>query len=134
MKNIQEIFSQIKESSKEQREIRKEYRDALLQADDYEETTEKLDELKTEKKQIEEKVQGQMGNRWEKLDELKDELKDLKQMQNDVAMTTLMDGKTVEVKDEFDNLYEPVFSVSFKKTSAKYIPGLSEEKLKPTNN
>ncbi|MEA1925726.1 MAG: hypothetical protein U9M90_00570 [Patescibacteria group bacterium] len=127
MKGIQEIFSQIKEMSDEQKEIRKEYKDALIQADNYKETTEKLNALKQEKKEIEERVQGQMGNRWDKLGELKQNVSELKQMQNDIAMTDLMDGKTVEVKDEFDNLYEPIFSVTFKKTNAKHIPGLSNE-------
>ena len=126
MKNVQEIFSEIKELSKEQKDIRKEYKDALLQADNYEEVVEKLDELKKEKKQLEERVQGHMGSRWDKLDELKSKVSELKQMQSDAAMSTLMDGKTVEVTDEFDNIYEPVFSVTFKKTSAKNIPGLKE--------
>lgn len=126
MKSVQEVFTQLKEISQEQKEIRKEYRDALTQADKYEETLEKLDGLKQEKKQIEERIQGTMGSRWEKLEELKSKAKELKQMQSDVAMTTLMDGKTVEVQDEFNNVYEPVFSVSFKKTSAKNIPGLEE--------
>ena len=124
MKNIQEIFSDLKESANEQKEIRKEYREALLQADNYESVIEKLDELKKEKKEIEQRVQSQMGSRWDKLDQLKSKSAELKQMQNDVAMTTLMSGKPVEVKDEYDNLYEPVFSVSFKKTTAKHIPGL----------
>lgn len=127
MKDIQEIFSQIKEMSDEQKKIRKEYKDALIQADNYEETIERLDTLKQEKKEIEERVQGQMGNRWDKLGELKQKASELKQMQNDIAMTDLMNGKTVEVKDEFDNLYEPVFSVIFKKTNAKHIPGLLSE-------
>ena len=126
MKDVQEIFSKLKEVSQEQKEIRKEYRDALTQADNYEETLEKLDELKQEKKRIEERIQGTMGSRWEKLENLKNKTKELKQMQSDAAMTTLMDGKTVEVQDEFNNVYEPVFSVSFKKTSAKNIPGLEE--------
>jgi chromosome segregation ATPase len=124
MKDIQEIFSKIKEATNEQKEIRKEYKDALSQADEYEETLEKLDKLKKTKKEIEQRVQAQMGSRWEKLDNLKNKVAEMKQMQSDVAMSTLMDGKPVQVKDEFENIYEPVFSVSFKKTNAKNIPGL----------
>jgi hypothetical protein len=30
-------------------------------------------------------------------------------------MTTLMDGKTVEVVDQYENRYEPSFTVKFKK-------------------
>lgn len=124
MKDIQEIFYKIKSAAKEQKEIRKEYRDALLQADDYQQTIEKLDELKKSKQEIEQRVQGQMGSRWDKLDRLKNEIAEMKQMQSDVAMSTLMSGKPVQVKDEYENIYEPVFSVSFKKTNARNIPGL----------
>ncbi len=127
MKNIQEIFSEIKIITKDQKDIRREYKDALTQTDNYEETIEKLDEMKKDKKKLEEMVQGQMGTRWDKLDEMKDKLSELKQMQSDVAMSTLMSGKAVEVTDEYDNVYEPIFAVSFKKTSAKNIPGLDDK-------
>jgi predicted nuclease with TOPRIM domain len=121
MKNVQEVFSELKECAKEQKEIRQEYKDALLQESEYEEIKEKIEKLKERKKELENIVQGQMGNRWNKLDDLKRKTAELKQMQSDVAMSSLMDGKTVEVKDEFDNIYEPRFNVTFKKTSAKYI-------------
>ena len=40
-----------------------------------------------------------------------------KEMMNDVAISTLMKGETVMVKDEFDNAYEPIWKVNFKKTN-----------------
>lgn len=119
MQTVQEIFSQLKEAAKEQKDIRAEYKDALLQTDEYEEIKEKIEKLKERKKELESMVQGQMGTRWDQLEELKDKTAELKQAQSDAAMTTLMDGKTVQVTDEYDNLYEPKFSVTFKKTSAK---------------
>lgn len=121
MKTVQEVFSELKTCAKEQKEIRQEYKDTLLQESEYEEIKEKIEKLKERKKELENIVQGQMGNRWNKLDDLKRKTAELKQMQSDVAMSSLMDGKTVEVKDEFDNIYEPRFNVTFKKTSAKYI-------------
>ena len=122
MKDIQEVFSQIKEISEEQKEIRRQYKDALSMASNYEEIIEKLDELKQEKKEIEEKIQSEMGSRWEKLKELKRKISELKQTQSDIAISSVMGGKTVEVKDEFNNVYEPVFNVSFKKTGTKSFP------------
>jgi hypothetical protein len=38
-------------------------------------------------------------------------------MLNDIAISTLMKGETVVAKDEFDNVYEPVWKVNFKKTN-----------------
>lgn len=119
MKEIQEIFNELKETKKEQSEIRAEYKDLLAQNQEYQELKEQLDELKMRKKEIETMSQAQMGSRWDKLDDLKLTIADLKQIQSDIAMTTLMEGKPVEVVDEYNNLYEPNFSVSFKKTSAK---------------
>lgn len=121
MKEIQEIFNELKEVQTEQKEIRSEYKDALGQNQEYQELIEKLDELKLRKKELETITQSQMGSRWDRLDDIKMTVADLRQIQNDIAMTTLMDGKPVEVIDEYNNLYEPKFSVSFKKTSAKYI-------------
>ena len=127
MKEIQEIFNELKEAKREQSEIRAEYKDALTQNQEYQELVEKLDELKLRKKERETIAQSQMGTRWDRIDDLKMTIADLKQIQNDIAMTTLMEGKPVEVVDEYNNLYEPNFSVSFKKTSAKQI----EEKPTP---
>ncbi len=121
MKDIQEIFEEIKICVKEQKEIRAEYKDSLLQADDYEEIKDKMEELKEKKKEIEMMVQSRMGSRWDKMEELKIKMADLKQAQSDIAMSTLMAGKNIQVKDEFDNLYEPQFSVTFKKTIGKKI-------------
>ena len=121
MKDLQEIFQKSKECAKEQKNIRDEYKDSLFQTEEYEETKNKMEELKNKKKEIEAIVQSRMGERWTKLESLKSEIAELKQMQNDIAMSNLMAGKRVEVKDEFDNIYEPKFSVTFKKADAKKI-------------
>lgn len=121
MQDLQEIFDQIKLLKKEQKEIRKEYKDSLLNTSEYETTQEKLTELKEKKKEIETMIQNQMGTRYEKLEEIKEKLLELKQTQSDIAMSQLMNGKTVKVKDEYNNLYEPQFVVNFKKTGVKVL-------------
>lgn len=115
MKDLQSVFNHIQEMKKEMKEIRKEYGDALYNADDHEEISEEIKKLKERKKQIEIRVQESMGSRYAKLEELKDEINSEQEMLNDLAMTTLMDGNTVEVMDEYQNRYEPLFTVKFKK-------------------
>lgn len=115
MQNIQEIFDQIQALKKEQKELKKEYKDALLNANEYEETTNQLQELREKKKKIENITQQRMGKRWEQLEDNKKKIEDLSQMLTDIAMTTLMEGKTVEIKDEYNNAYEPVYKITFKK-------------------
>jgi predicted nuclease with TOPRIM domain len=117
MRDIQEVYDALQENKKEQKNIRKEHRDALANANDYEETTDKLKELREKKKQIETAVQNAMGLRWDEYEKLKAKAAELDQMVTDIAMTTLMDGKTVAVKDEFQNDYEPVYKITFRKVT-----------------
>lgn len=117
MQDMQRVFDEIRESKKEMKKIRVQYKDALEQTDKYQETAEKIKELREEKKKIEMRVQGELGKTYQKLEDLKVEVAGKEEMLNDIAMTTLMDGKTVEVVDEYRNRYEPVYIVRFRKTN-----------------
>ena len=117
MQNIQEVFNKIREMKKEQNDIRDMYKDALVQADKYEEIVEEIKVLREKKKEIETRIQGQLGRSWEKFEDLKLQVDAEKEMLNDIAISTLMKGETVVAKDEFDNVYEPVWKVNFKKTN-----------------
>ena len=117
MRDIQEVYNELQEAKKAQKSIKKEYKDALANANEYEETVAKYKEIKEKKKQIETMTQSRMGMRWEELEKLKAKQAELDQMVTDIAMTTLMDGKTVELKDEFDNAYEPVYKITFRKVA-----------------
>lgn len=117
MQDIQNLFDTLQETKKEQKEIKKEYRDALINANGYEEVNDELKKLREKKKQIESLAQSRMGARYAQLEELKKKAAELEQAITDVAMTTIMEGKTVEIKDQFDNLYEPTYKISFKKVN-----------------
>lgn len=117
MQNIQEVFNRIREIKKEQKDLKDMYKDALAQADEYDEIVEEMKTLREKKKQIEARIQQEMGRAYEKLEDLKNEVETEKEMLNDIAITTLMKGETVEVKDEYDNPYEPTWKVSFKKNN-----------------
>jgi len=121
MKDIQEIFNDLEEKKKVQKEIRAEYKDALTNAGEYEEVQDKIKELTEKRKQIQTMVQNEMGGRFQDLEIAKGEQKELKQMLSDVAMSNLMDGKSIKLKDSNDSVYEPQFSVTFKKTNATEV-------------
>ncbi|MEI8343727.1 MAG: hypothetical protein WCF93_02115 [Candidatus Moraniibacteriota bacterium] len=123
MQNVQEVFNKIREMKKEQKDLRDMYKDALAQADEYEELVEEIATLREKKKQIETRIQAELGRAWEKFDDLKREVETEKEMLNDIALTTLMKGETVEVKDEFDNAYEPIWKVNFKKANGGTTTG-----------
>lgn len=112
---LQMKFQELRDLKKERKDLKAMYKDALIQVDGYEEIAEEIKGLREKKKNIELKVQEEMGRSWERIEELNDEIKTQKTMLDDEAINTLMSGHTVEVKDEFDNEYEPEWSVKFKK-------------------
>ena len=115
MKDLQEIFNDLLELKKEVRDTRKDYRNILLQDGEYEALLDSMEEFKVKKKELELSAQASLGADWDKLEENKQKIKDLEQIITDVAMTDLMEGKTIEVRDEWDTLYEPVYKINFKK-------------------
>jgi len=116
MKDIQEIFNELQELKKETKETRKDYRNILAQDPEYQSVLDDMEEFKINKKAMEAEAKLSLGSAWEKLEDNKQKMKDLEQILTDVAMTNLMDGKTVEVRDEWDNLFEPVYKINFKKS------------------
>ena len=115
MKDPQEIFNELKEQEAEKKEIQKTYKNALAQDSRYQEILEELDALRAEKKEIERAIQAELGSSWTRAEELKELIKDSKQILTDVVLTNIMEGKTVEVRDQWDTLYEPVHKITFKK-------------------
>lgn len=115
MKSLQSIFDETQQIKKQQKELNKIYRESLNSSFRYQEILEKLDKLKTEKKQIEENAKNDMGSDYTKLERLKEEVKDNRTMMADVAINHLMKGQVIEISDEYNNQYEPRFSVTFKK-------------------
>lgn len=109
MQDIQKVFDDVQKLKKEQRELKKEYKYLLDNDDSYQKIVEEVKKLREKKKNIED------GNRPSRLDEIKNEITGLNEMISDIAITTLMDGKSVYLKDEYETEYEPVYKVTFKK-------------------
>jgi predicted nuclease with TOPRIM domain len=116
MQDIQEIFNHIQEIKKKSKDIRSAYKDALATSSEYQEINEKMKALRERKKQIETSIKADFSSELMKLDDYAVDLESDNTMLSDAALTKLMKGETVEVKDEYNNAYEPVFSVKFKKT------------------
>ncbi|NQU83183.1 MAG: hypothetical protein HQ536_00570 [Parcubacteria group bacterium] len=116
MSKLKEIFNRMQEAKKEQRGIRAMYRDALLGSQEYEKIVQDLEDLKIKKKQIEIGVQRDFNADFKKLEELKLDLETDKELISDIALNQYVKGESIEIVDEYDNKYEPIFSVKFKKT------------------
>lgn len=115
MKSAQDVFLKVQELKREKRAIRKEYADVLANEDEYTKIISEIRRLRVRKAQIEAKAQEAMGSRFARLEEVNSELVAQQEMLSDISIANLVDGLAVEVTDEFENKYEPVFSVKMRK-------------------
>lgn len=115
MQDIQQIFNRINQIKKKQKDIRSAYKDALNNSQEYVDITEKMKETRERKKQIEISVKQDFSSELTKLEDYKVDLESEMTLLSDAALSKLMKGETVEVTDEHNNTYEPIFTVRFKK-------------------
>jgi len=115
MQNIQEVFNRLQDLKKESKEIKKMYREALLTSQKHKDTSEELKVLKEKKKQTENSIKEDFSSEFEKLDILKADIESDQILLNDIALTKITKGERVEITDENNVKYEPLFSVTFKK-------------------
>jgi DNA repair exonuclease SbcCD ATPase subunit len=117
MKTLDEVFAKIQSVKQQQRELRKSYKEALERVPSYKSTVEDLTALREKKKKIEAQVREEFSKEFDKLEELKLDLEENNIMLTDIALSKLMKGEHVEVKDQYNLVYEPLFVVRFKKTN-----------------
>lgn len=115
MQQLQEVFNRIQAAKKQKKDLETAYKDALKNSLEYQELSDKVKTSRERLKQIQMTVKDQFSGELTKIDDLKIDIASDMEMISDIAMTQLMKGETVEVKDEYDNTYQPVFKVNFKK-------------------
>lgn len=117
MQNIQEIFGRIQKNKKKMKDLKSSYSDALKTVQEYVEINEKLKTLREKKKSIENTIRQDFTNEFQQIEDLKIDLESDQELLNDIAMTQVMKGETVSVTDEYEQSYEPIFQVKFKKAN-----------------
>ncbi|PIR75145.1 MAG: hypothetical protein CO030_04010 [Candidatus Magasanikbacteria bacterium CG_4_9_14_0_2_um_filter_42_11] len=117
MQDLQEIFNRVQENKKKLKDLKDAYREALKGSESYIEVEESLKTLREKKKSIETELKSQFSSEFVQMDDIKIDIASDQEMINDIAMTMVMKGETVSVNDKYENEYEPLFSVKFKKVS-----------------
>jgi predicted phage-related endonuclease len=112
---LKEVFERIKENQKKQKDIKNAYRDALMTSADYQTIVEKMHALKEKKKSIENQIKSDFASEFSQIDDIKMDIATDRELMSDIALTTMMKGKTIDLQDEYGNNYEPIFNVKFKK-------------------
>jgi uncharacterized coiled-coil DUF342 family protein len=115
MQNLQEVFDRIKKAKKEVKEIKKTYKEALKNSPSYMQTVIELKTQREKKKRLEEEMKKEFSKEFDKLEELSQSITDDTALLSDIALNSLVKGEKVGVTDEYQNQYEPVFQVKFKK-------------------
>lgn len=116
MNNLQDVFVTIQEGKKKQRELRAMYREAQQKSPDYQDIVAEIKVLQEKKKTIEQKLKSEFSQELEKLDQLKQEMKEEHEKLVALAMSHIAKGEVMRVIDSYNNIYDPVIKVSFKKS------------------
>lgn len=115
MQDIQEIFNRIQVKKSEMKELKTVYKDVLENSHEYQELLEELRVMRQKKKDLESILKEDVTNEMTRIEELKIDIKTDQELLADIALTTIMGGDEVRLTDEYSAVYEPIFSVKFKK-------------------
>ena len=116
MQDLNDIWKRLNETKSKQKKIRDTWRDTLAQNKPYQDVLEKLADVKAKKMQIEAELRRDFDSEFSELEKHAEEMKNDRQILADVSLSKLMNGETVEIKDEYDVTFLPTFSVKFSKT------------------
>lgn len=116
MQQLQMAFTELQVKKKRQRELNARYRDALASSTQLTEVEDQLKTLRAKRQTILIGIREGMSKELEELDTLKVDIKNQQQLLSDAALTMYAKGEKVEVEDEYHNVYNPEFSVKFKKS------------------
>jgi len=115
MQDIQEIYHRIEENKKKLKDIRAMYKDALIATGEWEDINDEIKTKREKKKQLETRVKEGLSTEMTKMDDLKIDIDSDMEMLSDIAVSKMMKGETVTITDKYENEFEPVFAVRFKK-------------------
>lgn len=116
MPELQEVFDRVKGNKAERRKLQNAIKDAQATSKPYQDVLDKLKDIKGKKQALEAEIAAQFESEMQEIERLQTDIEADVQLMSDLALTTLMRGNTVEVKDqETDTAYEPSFRVTFKK-------------------
>lgn len=115
MSKLQEIHARIRANKEEKRKVNVIFKDVLAQSKPYQDVVEELAELKAKKARIENEIRSEFTKELERLEKIALDVKSDEMLLTDLSLTMLMKGQSLELIDENDQKYEPVFKINFKK-------------------
>ena len=117
MTKLKYIFNQIKEKKDQMKDLKVVCKDVLTSSEEYKAIEEQMKALREKKKRVVQMANDQCAAEITKIEDLKIDIESDQEMLNDIAITKYAKGELIELTDKYDNTYEPVFSVKFKKSN-----------------
>jgi len=114
MQSLEQVYLRLQKSKAKRREFSKMIRDELSQDESYRKLTEEMQNLRDQRKSIENDIKAHTASPQE-LDELKIEIQTDQELLADIALNMITDNKQVEILDEHDQRWVPLFAVKFVK-------------------
>ncbi len=115
MPKLEEVHNRLQTKKKERRELKSSFQDELRNNARYMEIMEQMEVLKAEKKSIENEIRSREVDA-AKLDELKIDIQSDTILLADIALNMYVQQMPVEIVDELNARWVPVFGVRFKKS------------------
>ncbi len=115
MQDLKEVHQRIHQKKQEKKKTGEILRDVLAQSKPFQDVLEEEKKLKAKKLQLITALRADLRHELEQMDRLKNDIKSDMELMSDLALSMVMKGETVELTDEYDNKYEPIFKVAFKK-------------------
>ena len=115
MSRIEDTYRELLEKKRERRERFKAFKDELAASKQYEDLAQELKALRERKKSIENDIKSRSLADARKLEELTLEIRSEQELLSDLALNAYLKGETVEIVDETNAKWVPLFRVTFKK-------------------
>lgn len=111
--SLHEIYARLKDKKARRRDMTKMFQDELAAHPRYQEILEEIAKLREEKKSIENEIRAQAD--LAEYEGLKIDIKNDNELLADVALNLYVAQEPVEIVDEYNVRWVPIFGVRFKK-------------------
>lgn len=116
MPDLKEIHARIRAKKDEKKKVNVIFKDVLAGSKSYQEVLDEIRKLLTKKTQLKQELWSDFGKEMEQLERLAIDLKSDEVLLTDLSLTMLMKGQSLDLTDENDVKYEPIFRITYKKT------------------
>lgn len=115
MQDPQQVFLALEEKKKRLKDLKKQFADECKAVPGWDEATEEKSMINARIKQLRMVAKDNNTDLAVQMDDLKIDIDSDKELLNDILMTKMMKGESIEIVDKYENAYEPQLAFSFKK-------------------